>query len=469
MTREAAQRLGMREGHEATRRKLVVLVACTAAFVVFLDTTIVNVAFPAIERSFSGYNRADVALTLTAYATILGALLIPGGRLADYIGRRTVFIGALGAFAVFSAICGLAPSLPVLIGGRVLQACAAALMAPASLAVMFSEYPTTERTYVVGLWSAAAGAATALGPAAGGVIVNTLGWRYVFLVNLPIGLAATLGGYVAIKAAEKRIAAKPDTATVAFATGAAIMLTTGLFGVAAAGSVGSWDVALFAGSAALASACVLSGRRSSNPLVGSELLHPRALSAGVATFFTSSAGFALLFVNVLYLSSVWHYDALSQGLAVTPGPIVTAAIVVPASKMADKFGATVVALPGVLLLSAGAMWFHSEAGTSSHWVAHWLPGALLTGCGIGLSFPTIASVAINFADASRINTAVAVNGAIRQIGAVAGISAVVCLVGRHAGVQAAGVLARGWVLVAVMSLIGGIALVPLARSRSTAS
>jgi MFS family permease len=452
---------------ENARRKVVVSVACTAAFVVFLDTTIVNVAFPSIERSFKSFSRADVALTLTAYATILGALLIPGGRIADYIGSRTVFLGALCGFAVCSGICGLAPSLPILIGGRVLQAGAAALMAPASLAVMFSEYPEERRTYVVGIWSAAAGAATALGPAAGGLIVNALGWRYVFLVNLPIGLFATFGGWAAVKATARYSAAKPGIVTVGFATAAAVALTTGLFGIAATGKISSGDVALFVGSAALASACVLSGRRSSNPLVGAELLHPRVLSAGAATFFTSSAGFALLFVNVLYLSTIWHYDALTQGLAVTPGPIVTAAIVLPASKIAERYGAIAVALPGVLLLGAGAMWFHGEVGMSSHWMSDWLPGAVLTGAGIGLSFPTIASAAISFADASRVSTAVAVNGAIRQIGAVAGISAVVCVAGRPGGAQAADLLARGWVIVALMSLLGGFALLPLARTQPT--
>jgi EmrB/QacA subfamily drug resistance transporter len=454
--------------HSELRRILVVAVACVAAFVVFLDTTIVNVAFPAMERAFKTASRADVALTLTAYATVLGALLIPGGRIADYIGQRKVFLGALGSFAASSALCGLAPTLPVLIAGRVAQACSAALMAPSSLAVMFAEYPTSSRTYVVGLWSAAAGGATALGPAAGGAIVNSFGWRYVFLVNVPVAVAAVLLGYVSVLRIKESAAQRPDAWSIVLAVGAAVAFTTGLFGIAATATIAGRDLELFAVAIALTIACVTRGRWANNPLVDRSLLaRPQVRAASVATFLTSSAGFALLFVNVIYLSSIWHYTPLAQGLAVTPGPIVTAAIVIPASKMASRYGAAAVAVPGVLLLAAGALWFHAHVGINRDWLGDWLPGAVLTGAGIGLSFPTIASAAFEAAEVRELNTAVALNGAIRQIGAVAGISAVVCLVGKPTGAQAATILGRGWLLVALLSLASVVALLPLIRSRSS--
>jgi EmrB/QacA subfamily drug resistance transporter len=440
-----------------------VIVACVAAFVVFVDTTIVNVAFPAIERSFRHAARAEVALTLTVYATLLGALLIPGGRIADYLGRRRVFVIAFSGFVASSALCGIANSLELLITGRALQAISAAFMAPASLGLLFPEFPDHQRSYVVGIWSAAAGAAAALGPALGGVMVDVFGWRSVFLVNIPVGLVAILISKRRVAETRDPTARRPDRLGVIIATLAASVLTSGLFYIADKRAVTPLAYVLLIASVVLALLCARRGRIVGNPLIGRELVsHRQILLASVATFFTASAGFALLFTNVLFLSSIWHYSSLQQGLAVTPGPIVTALCVIPAGKLADRFGPGVVAIPGVLLLSAGALWFESRTGSSANWFADWLPGSILTGSGIGLSFPTIASAAIASSPASLINTAVAFNGALRQIGAIAGVSAVVGFVGRTGG-HSLSAFGHGWMLVAGLSLIGGLAVIPLIR------
>jgi EmrB/QacA subfamily drug resistance transporter len=454
---------------QAGRKRATIIVACVAAFVVFIDTTIVNVAFPAIERSFTHAARAEVALTLTVYATLLGALLIPGGRVADYLGRRRVFITAFGGFVASSALCGAANSLEVLVAGRALQAVSAAFMAPASLGLLFPEFPDHRRSYVVGIWSAAAGAAAALGPALGGFLVDVVGWRSVFLVNLPIGLAAIAITKRRVVETRDPSATKPDTIGVILAVLAASVLTSGLFYVADKRTVTPLAVLLIVASLVLASLCTLRGRLVSNPLVGRQLMaHKPMILASLATAFTASAGFALLFVNVLFLSSVWHYSPLQQGLAVTPGPIVTALCVIPAGKLADRFGPRAVAIPGVLLLSAGALWFQRETGSTAHWFEDWLPGSLLTGSGIGLSFPPIAAAAIAGSRASNINTAVAVNGTLRQIGAIAGISAVVSLVG-NPGEYAVVAFGHGWMLVAGLALAGGIAMIPFAPRGGLAS
>lgn len=444
---------------EHSPNRMALGVAAAAAFVVFLDTTIVNVAFPAMGRTFHSATRAEVALTLTAYATVLGAVLIPGGRLADFWGRRRVFLMALSGFVASSALCGLAPSLTVLVLGRIAQASAAAIMAPASLALMLSEYRESQRTYVVGLWSAAAGAATAFGPALGGLIVVTVGWRYVFWVNVPIGLIGLGVGIAVLKETRDPRAVKPDALAVMLAAAAATLLTTGLFDIADTGRLTLGAGACWLIAATLAYLCASRGRAVTNPLVGGELWRqPGVLAATLATFLTSAAGFALLFNNVLFLSSIWHYSALEQGLAVTPGPLVTAAVVVPAAKLAQRFGARAVALPGLVLLSAGALWFYVHVGANGEWVRDWLPGAMLTGAGIGLSFPTIAGAALAFARASAISTAVAVNGATRQVGAVVGISAIVCVVGAPSAAHPDALLHRGWILVAAMTVAGGLAL-----------
>ncbi len=439
------------------RRPITCLIACAAGFVVFLDATIVNVAFHSIERSFPGAAHAEVALTLTAYAAVLGALLLPAGQLSDHYGHRRTFLAAFTAFVAASALCGVAVSAEMLIAARVLQAAAAACVAPASLALLFPLFRPDERGYVVGLWSSAAGLATVVGPALGGVAVEAFGWRSIFLVNVPIGaLAVGIGGRILRET--DRSAQRPDLRAAIWVSLAAGAATLAFFRAAAAGWLAPSTWALFGASAASALLCRARGRATARPLVSAELLRDPALRvANLATLLTSTAGFALLFVNMLFLTTVWGYSALDLGLAVSPGPIVTALTAVPAGRLADRFGTCVVAAPGAVLLGCGATWFALRTGTTPDWVATWLPGSLMTGAGIGLCFPTLAASAVLPAPPTLIGTAVALNGAVRQIGAVAGIAIVVSLVRDVAPAAAPAVLRHGWELVAALAFLGATA------------
>src|SRR4051794_17681832 len=172
------------------RRWKVLIVTAVAVFIGFLDVTVVNVAFPDIERSFHGDSVAGLSWILNAYNIVFAALLVPAGRIADLVGRRPLFFVGLGTFLAASALCAAAPTLGVLVGARVVQAAGAAVLVPTSLGLLLPEFPLEMRATATALWGATGAIAAAAGPSIGGVLVDATNWRWVFLINIPIGLAA---------------------------------------------------------------------------------------------------------------------------------------------------------------------------------------------------------------------------------------------------------------------------------------
>jgi MFS family permease len=170
------------------QRSKVLLVTSVAVFMSFLDVTIVNIAFPDIEASFPHDSLAALSWILNAYNIVFAALLVPAGRLADRLGRRRMFFVGISAFLAASAAAGLAPSVPALVAARIVQAAGAAVLVPTSLALMLPEFPLHQRATATALWGATGGIAAATGPALGGVLVDATSWRWVFFVNLLIGL-----------------------------------------------------------------------------------------------------------------------------------------------------------------------------------------------------------------------------------------------------------------------------------------
>ena len=174
------------------RRWKVLLVTAVAVFMGFLDVTIVNIAFPDIRASFPHTSLAGLSWVLNAYNVVFAALLVPAGRLADVVGRRRLFYVGLVTFLAASALCGAAPSVPVLVAARVAQAAGGAILVPTSLGLLLPEFPLEQRATATALWGATGAVAAATGPSLGGVLVNASNWRLVFFVNIPIGLAALI-------------------------------------------------------------------------------------------------------------------------------------------------------------------------------------------------------------------------------------------------------------------------------------
>lgn len=417
---------------------MAIAAACGGGFLAFLDTTIVNVSFPSIAASFPEASRSELSWILDGYFIILAALLIPAGAVADRYGRKRVFLLGVAGFVVTSVACAIAPTWEFLVGARVLQGAAAAVVAPVSLALILPEFPLTRRATGVGIWGAAAGLAAAFGPPLGGVLVELSDWRLIFLVNLPLGAAVVwLGARSLLESRDETALRLPDLGGAALAVGSLGLLALGIvegesWGWGSAGVLG-----VLAGGVVLLGWLVARCMSHPRPLVDPELFRLRSFRIGnLGTLLFGMAFFSTLLGNILFLTGVWGYSVLSAGLATIPGPFTSALVAGPAGRLADRFGHRAVIVPGCLTFAAGLLVLRS-AGAQPDWLGTWLPGSILTGTGIGLAFPTLGSASVAEVAADRYGSASAVSSAFRQFGAVLGTALLVAIVGEPATLGAA--------------------------------
>jgi EmrB/QacA subfamily drug resistance transporter len=452
------------------RKWKVQLVTGVAVFMGFLDVTVVNVAFPALEREFADASRADLSWVLNAYNILFAALLVPAGRLADIVGRRRMFLIGIWTFLGASVLCGLAGSVELLVAARGLQAVGGAILVPTSLGLLLPEFPASQRATATAIWTATGAVAAALGPSLGGVLVDAGGWRWAFFVNLPIGLAALVpAGRLLHEIREREGARLPD------ALGAVLVMAgVGLIALGIVkGPDWGWDstrvLGSFAAGVILLPLVIWRSVRHPAPVIELGLFRVRSFAvanAGMLTF--SSAFYALLLANILFTTQVWGWSILHAGLAVTPGPA-TAALTAPiAGVLSDRFGQRVVAVPGALLFAAGCLYFATFMDASADYASELLPGQFLTGSGVGLSFAAWGSAAVAGLPPSRFATGSAVLACLRQIGAVLGIAVLVALLEAASPTDPVGAFRDAWTLMAATAVVtAGVALA-LGRVRALA-
>ncbi len=349
---------------EGRRSSAVFVVTALGAFMASLDLSIVNVAFPALERSFPHDSRAALAWVITGYSIVFGSLLVTAGRSADRLGRKRVFFAGLAVFSLGSALCGLAPSVALLVAGRLVQGCGAAAMLPASLGLLLGAFPTERRSQVVAMWGGVGALAVATGPSLGAALISAGGWRWAFYINLPVGaLAWLLGRRVLIDSRSDEVRARPDYLGV-------VLVSTALAALVLAISEGpSWGwssgrvVGCFVAAAVLGAAFLYRSAHHAAPVLDLALFSARSFSvANAATFLYAMGFFAMLLGNILFLTSVWHYSILRAGLAITPGPLVVAAVSGPAGRLAGRVGFRRVLLVGTACFTAGLVWYATRIG-----------------------------------------------------------------------------------------------------------
>jgi NTE family protein len=445
-------------------------ITCAASFLGFLDVTIVNVAFPSISRSFAAASPAHLSWVLNSYNVLFAAFLLPCGALADRVGRKRAFAGGLSLFAAASALCAASPSLDALIAARAIQALAAALVIPSSLAILLGEIAQARRARAIALWAAAGAVAAGVGPSLGGLIVEASTWRYVFLINVPLALA--------LLAACRELAPTPAVAgrPPDLLGGAAISLAMGALAMGIAkGEAWHWgsvrDLSCFA--IALASLAVFAtrNRRASTPMVPPTLLGDlERNSANAATIVFATAFYAGILGNVLFLTGVWHYSILKAGLAISPAPLTSAPVGAIAGRHLGRVGPRALVLAGSAIYGCGMAYLALRATGRADYLGVWLPGAIVLGCGIGLVFPALgAGAAASLLDA-EFAIGSALNTVARQLGAVLGTALVFAIL--HEGLAGASIspYRRIWV-VAVMAAAAtaAVGLLLPTRERSTAS
>lgn len=422
----------------ARRRRLALLAILGGAYLPFLDTTIVNTSFPDIRASFAGAEQHELVWILDAYFIAVAAVLVPAGGLADWLGRRRVFLAGTAAFILTSLACAAAPTWELLTAARVLQGISGAIMVPASLTLLLPLFPPERRAAGVGLWGAAAALAAATGPPLGGVLVEVADWRWIFLVNLPLGALVLWAGVRGLRESrDETVTGMPDLLGTAMSAVSLGLVALALIRGTDWGWASFTTLATFAGAAVTAGILIHRSARHPRPAVDLTLFRVPSFRWGtIGTFLFAVAFFSMLLGNILFLTGIWQYSVLEAGLAVAPGPLASTLVAAPAGKLADRFGHRAIIVPGTLFYAAGILVLRSASPTPEY-VTDWLPGQLLVGAGIGLAFPTLGAAAVADLPARQFAMASAVTAAARQVGAVLGTALLIAILGDPQGLDAA--------------------------------
>jgi len=447
------------------RRWKVLLVTSVAAFMGFLDVTIVNIAFPNLRASFAHVSLAHLSWTLNAYNIVFAASLVPAGRLADRFGRRRFFFAGILLFLAASALCGFAWNVDVLIAARAVQAVGGAVLVPTSLGLVLPEFPLERRATATALWGSTGAVAAATGPSLGGLLVDWQSWRWVFFVNLLIGLPALVPARRLLVERRDENATLPDPVGALLLAAAVAALSLAIVEGPSWGWESARVIVAFAVAAALVPLLLARSAGHRAPVFELALFRVRSFAVANAGVFVFSAGFyALLLSNVLFLTGVWHDGVLHAGVALTPGPLMAALSAPVGGRLADRFGQRLVAVPGGLVFAAGTLYLLLAAGTQNAYATHFLPGILMTGAGVGLSFSAFSSAAVAELPRARFATGSAISATSRQIGAVVGVSSLIAVLGTHGSTVHA--FHRAWFLMTATGALAALIALALGRVRA---
>ncbi|HSR85581.1 MAG TPA: DHA2 family efflux MFS transporter permease subunit [Streptosporangiaceae bacterium] len=408
---------------------IILLVVSLGFFMTLLDLTIVNIAIPNMISKLHA-SLDDILWVINAYALVLAVLLITAGRLGDLIGQRRVFAAGIAVFTLASAACGLAPSPGWLIAFRAIQGLGAALLMPQTLAILTMVFPPERRGAAFGVWGAVAGVATIAGPTLGGLLVTAFDWRYIFFINVPIGIAVLFMTPFLI----------PDLRTGrkhSFDVGGVVLASLALLAISYAlveGQKYNWGtIKSFISIPLLAAVGVVLGavfvwlqarRQDDEPLVPFALFRDRnyALMNMVAGFI--AIGMLGIFLPFsIYLQSVLGFSALKAGLTMAPASLVSMFVAPVAGRMSDRIGGKYILMVGLLLFGGGMGTIALVAQPTSAWYDFLLP-QVVAGIGIGCTFAPLTTVAMRNVNPVMAGAASGVFNTTRQLGTVIGIAGV---------------------------------------------
>lgn len=433
------------------RNPWVVLVATSlAVFAVFLDTTILFVAFPAIRADFSDVSASSLSWVLNAYTIVFAALLIPAGRLADRVGRRRTFLTAVVIFTVASMICGVAPTPALLVVARILQAVGAAALVPASLALVLQSFPREKVPVAVAIWGAIAAVAGAAGPTLGALVVENFGWRWAFFINLPVGIISfVIGRRVLPEWREQNPGRLPDPWSVLLLGGG---LALSAYAIVQTDEWGWLDPRF--GFAMLVSVVMVGVfiwrcRSVSNPLLDLALFESQSFRWANGGLLVFSIGFNAMFLgNVLFLTQVWGYTVLRAGMAIAVGPTIVAITAPFFGRLAGRIGQRPLLIPGGLVWAAGGLWLITQATVSPDYLGVYLPAVGMTGIGVALCLPQLSSAAVQGLPPTQFGAGSAVTQAVRNLGATLGVALVLAFTADVTPASALDAFRRVWFLLA---------------------
>jgi EmrB/QacA subfamily drug resistance transporter len=405
------------------RRWLALALLCVAQFVVVLDASIVNVALPTIGRALE-MSQGNLAWVVNAYVLTFGGFLLLGGRLADLLGRRRVFMSGLGLFALASLAGGFATSEGVLVAARAVQGLGAALLSPAALSIVTTIFRDgAERNKALGAWGAVAGSGGAAGVLLGGILTEYLGWEWILWVNVPIGIGAALLAPRLIRESVSESATRHfDFAGALSVTAGLSLLVYALVEAPDAGWGSGRTIGLLALAAGLIGTFVAVELRSAAPLVPFRIFRMRTLTgANVVGILTGASLFSMFFFISLYMQNVLGYSAIKAGISYLPlaGGVVIAASV--ASQLVTRVGYKPVLVAGMGLLSAGLVWF-TQISPGGSYASDLLGPSLLVAVGLGFAFVPQTIAAVSGVETREAGLASGLINTSQQIGGALGLA-----------------------------------------------
>ena len=456
--------------HPDRRHRVGILLICSMSLlVVGLDITAVNVALPSIASGLDA-SLSGLQWTVSAYTLAMASLLLFSGSMADRIGRRRTFVAGLSVFSLASLLCSLAPSVELLVAARVLQGIGASMLNPVAMSIVTNTFTDPrERAQAVGVWGSVFGISMALGPIVGGALVSSAGWEWIFLINVPLGLAAIA---LALRFVPESRAPRPrrfDPAGQALVIALLASVTYGIIEAPAAGWTSPAIVAAFAVAALALAGVLVHEPRRDEPLIDLRFFRSVPFSSAIATSVAAFAAFGgFLFLNTLYLQNVRGLSPVEAGLATVPMALMTVLVSPLSGRVVGRRG------PRLPLLVAGTSMAIASAmlvGLTPHTPLGLLVAAYVVfGIGLGAVNAPVTNAAVSGMPRAQAGVAAAVATTSRQFGQTLGVAVVGAIVASHAGAELPAASRPAWwlltglgALVIVLALVGGVE-----RSRESA-
>ena len=401
-----------------------------ALFMIMLDNTVVNVALPSIQRDL-GIGLSELEWTVNAYALTFAVLMLTGGKLADFFGRRRVFLLGLVLFTLSSLACGLATSGGTLIGARTLQGVGAALMLPATLSIISATFPARQRGLAIGIWAGVSAMALAIGPLIGGLITEHIDWSWIFFVNVPIGILGLLVGRVVIEESRDTSSDQRLDLPGLLASGVGLFALT--FALIEANAYGWTDpviLGLFVLSALSLAAFVLLERHQRSPLLDLSLFRSSTFAgANVVALLVTLAMFGVFFFMSIYMQNILGYSATKTGAAFLPMTILIILIAPIAGRSSDRIGSRALMTAGMLCLAASLAIFSRLGLDSTFWDI--FPGLIVGGFGVALVMTPMTAAALGSVPVEKSGVGSGVLNTFRQVGGALGIAVMGAIVASY--------------------------------------
>jgi EmrB/QacA subfamily drug resistance transporter len=396
---------------------------CFALFMLMLDNTVVNVALPSIERDL-GSSLSSLEWIVNGYTLAFAVFLATGGRLGDIFGRRLTFLIGVVLFSVSSATAGFAPDTSWLVGSRVIQGIGGALMMPATLSIVTNAFPPAERGKAIGTWAGVSALALAIGPVLGGFLTETVSWRAIFFINLPVGAGAVLATLFAVRESrDQTVGREVDYAGVATLTGALTALVLALI----EGNSWGWSspaiLSLFAGSVVLLGAFVAVEQRVKAPMIEFPLFGSRNfVGSNIVALIVTFAMLAQFFFVALYMQNILGYSPLQAGIRFLPATLMIVTIAPIAGRLTDKIGPRIPMAVG-LSLTAGALLWLTQIDPSTTY-GGLFPSFILMGVGMALVMSPMSTAAMNAVADAKAGIASGILSMNRMIGGTLGVAVI---------------------------------------------